>query len=77
MRGHCGLCRLVLRTALLCTPILSVTTSLWNIGEAAVAVKSAQTVTIIRDYFTIIAIILPIIRIIPPPKVGVREGGGA
>ena len=51
---ECGLFRYVLRTALLCTPILSVTTSLRNIGEAAVAVESAQTVTIIRyycDYF--------------------------
>ena len=28
-------------------PILCVTTSLWNIGEAAIAVESAQTVTII------------------------------
>ncbi len=32
---------------------LSVTTSLCNIGEAAAAVESAQSVTIIRDYFTL------------------------
>ncbi len=56
------LCKYVLRTAFLCTPILRVTTSLWNIGEAEVAVEtslyskrveSAQTVTIIRDYFAL------------------------
>ena len=52
----CSPCKYVLRTAFLCTPILSVATSLWNIGEAAVAVESAQSVTIIRDYFTIISI---------------------
>jgi hypothetical protein len=50
---ECGLCRYVLRTALSCIPIWSVTTSLWNIEEADVAVESAQTVTIIRDYFTL------------------------
>jgi hypothetical protein len=48
------LCKYVLRTVFLCKPILSVTTSLWNIGEAAVAVESARTVTIIRDYFAVI-----------------------
>ncbi len=48
---ECGLCRYVLRTVLLCTPILSVTTSFWNIGEAAVAVESAQPVPFICDYF--------------------------
>jgi hypothetical protein len=32
---------------------LCATTSLWNIGEAAVTVKSAQNVTIIRDYCTL------------------------
>ena len=35
------------------TPILCETTSLWNIWEAAIAVESAQTVTIIRDYFAL------------------------
>ncbi len=55
---ECGLSdwRYVLRTALLCAPILSVITHLWiiwNIWEAAVAVQSAQTVTIIRYYFTL------------------------
>ena len=49
----CGPCKYVLCTAFLCTPILCVTTSLWNIGEAAVAVESAQTVTIIRYYFAL------------------------
>ena len=49
----CGPCNYVLRTAFLCTPILCVTTSLWNIREAAIGCKSAQleTVTIILDYF--------------------------
>ena len=49
----CGPCKYVLCTAFLCTPILCVTTSLWNIREAAIAVESAQTVTIIRYYFAL------------------------
>ena len=49
----CGPCNYVLCTAFLCTPILCVTTSLWNIREAAIAVESAQTVTIIRYYFAL------------------------
>jgi hypothetical protein len=49
----CGLCKYVLRTVFLCTPILSVTTSFWNIGEAAIAVESARTVTIICYYFAL------------------------
>ncbi len=52
-KQDCGLCKYVLRTVFLCTPILSVTTSLWKIGEAAVAVESAQTVTISRDDFAL------------------------
>ena len=47
----CGPCKYVLRTAFLCKPILCVTTRLWNIGVAAIGVESAQTVTIILDYF--------------------------
>jgi hypothetical protein len=65
---ECGLCRYVLRTALLCTPTLSVKTRLWNIGEAAVAVESAQAVTTIHDYFTLCHYYCDfflIIRIIP------------
>ena len=49
----CCPCKYVLCTAFLCTPILCVTTSLWNIREAAIAVESAQTVTIIRYYFAL------------------------
>jgi hypothetical protein len=51
------------------TPILCETTSLWNIWEAAIAVESAQTVTIIRDYFALCHDYFPIIRIIPQPNV--------
>ena len=47
----CGPYKYVLRNAFLRTPILCVTTSLWNIGEATIGVESAQTVTIILDYF--------------------------
>ena len=49
----CGPCKYVLCTAFLCTLIQCVTTRLWNIGEAAIAVESAQTVTIIRDYLAL------------------------
>ena len=37
----CGLCKYVLCTAFLCTPIMWLTTSLWNIGEAAIAIQKA------------------------------------
>ena len=43
----------VLGTAFLCTPILCVTTSFWNIGEAANAVWSAQTFLLIFYYFAL------------------------
>ena len=49
----CGRCKCVLGTAFLCIPILCVTTSLWNIREAANAVWSAQTVLLICYYFAL------------------------
>ena len=49
----CGPCKCVLGTAFLCTPILCVATSLWDIGEAANAVWSAQTVLLICYYFAL------------------------
>ena len=49
----CGRCKCVLGTAFLCTPILCVATSLWDIGEAANAVWSAQTALLICYYFTL------------------------
>ena len=70
----CGPCKGVLCTAFLCTRILGVTTSLCNIREASIAVESAQIVTIIRDYVTIIAIISSIIRIMPQPNVAFWVG---
>ena len=49
----CGRCKFVLCTASLCTLILCVTTSLWNIMEAANAVWSADTGLLICYYFTL------------------------
>jgi len=70
----CCPCKDVLRTVFLCTRILGVTPSLCIIREASIAVESAQMVTIIRDYVTIIAIIFSIIRIMPQPKVAFWVG---
>jgi hypothetical protein len=67
----CGFCKCVLRTAFLCTLILSVTTSLWNIAEAAVHQQTGVLLfniifislnytyydTIIYHYDTIISLI--------------------
>ena len=49
----CGRCKCVLGTAFLCTLLLCVATSLWDIGEAANAVWSAQTVLPICYYFAL------------------------
>ena len=49
----CGRCKCVLGTAFLCTLLLCVATSLWDIGEAANAVWSAQTVLLICYYFAL------------------------
>ena len=73
----CGRCKYVLGTANRCTLILCVTTSSWNIGEAVIAVGSAQTDPLIcyyLHYITIIAIIFSIICIIPQQKVSFWVG---
>jgi hypothetical protein len=73
----CGRCKYVLGTANRCTLILCVATSSWNIGEAVIAVGSAQTDPLIcyyLHYITIIAIIFSIICIIPQRKVAFWVG---
>jgi hypothetical protein len=53
----CSPCKYVLCTAFRCTPTLCVKTSLWIIGGDAIAVKCAQTVTIIAIMSTLLQLL--------------------